>query len=278
LQQAFLWGFGALALLSVGAGLLVARRILRRVDAATETSRVIMAGDLSRRMPVEGSGDEFDRLAQSVNAMLERIEQLMAGLREVSDNIAHALKTPLTRLRTRAEAALRDPRGQAACREGLERTIEEADELIRTFNALLAIARLEAGAGAEAQECVDLAAIASDVAELYGPVAEEAGLALLLNAHEPAPIQANRQLVSQAIANLVDNAIKYSGCGASAERSRGGGYRGRPGAGHPRGSTRPRPQALRAPGSEPVAAGERIGVEPGGSCCAHAWGCGTARG
>ena len=135
-----------------------------------------MAGDLSRRIPLDGSGDELDRLSESLNAMLARIEELMAALREVSDNIAHDLKTPLTRLRNRAEAALREPDGAAAYRDGLVKTIEEADELIKTFNSLLLIARLEGGAVAESMAPVDPAAIIGDVAELYEPVAEEAGL------------------------------------------------------------------------------------------------------
>ena len=105
--------------------------MLGRIDAVTEASRKIMAGDLSRRIPLSGSGDELDRLSESLNAMLARIEELMLALREVSDNIAHDLKTPLTRLRNRAEAALRDPGGAAAYRDGLVKTIEEADELIK---------------------------------------------------------------------------------------------------------------------------------------------------
>jgi signal transduction histidine kinase len=149
-------------------------------------------------------------LAVNLNVMLARIERLMLGLREVSDNIAHDLKTPLNRLRSRAEAALRDERGGAVWREGLERTIEEADQLIKTFNALLLIAKLEAGALEESLEPIDLAEIVRDVADLYGPAAEEAGFRLDLAASGAVPIRANRQLVSQAVANLVDNAIKYS--------------------------------------------------------------------
>ena len=126
-------------------------------------------------MPVNGSGDELDRLSESLNLMLARIEQLMAGLREVSDNIAHDLKTPLNRLRNRVEAALREPYGEPAYRDALERTIEEADWLIKTFNALLSIARLEAGAGGDIKERLDLAELVHDVVELYEPVAEERG-------------------------------------------------------------------------------------------------------
>ena len=214
--QVALWGVGLLSALGVGAGILISRSVLGRIEAVTDASRRIMAGDLSRRIPLNGSGDELDRLSQSLNAMLARIEELMLALREVSDNIAHDLKTPLNRLRNRAEAALRNPDGAASYRDGLVKTIEEADELIRTFNSLLLIARLEAGAVAESMGPVDPAAIIGDVAELYEPVAEEAGLALAVSAPQGLSLVANRELVSQAVANLVDNAIKYSGVAASA--------------------------------------------------------------
>ena len=208
-----LWSVGLLSALGVGAGILISRAMLGRIDAVTEASRKIMSGDLSRRVPVSGSGDELDRLSESLNAMLTRIEELMLALREVSDNIAHDLKTPLTRLRNRAESALRDPGGDASYRDGLVKTIEEADDLITTFNALLLIARLEGGAVAESMAAVDPAVIVSDIAELYEPVAEDAGLGLAVSAPSGLSLVANRELVSQAIANLVDNAIKYSAAG-----------------------------------------------------------------
>ncbi len=210
IKRTFLWGFGALALAAVVAGLAVGRSVLRRIDAINATTRSIMSGDLSRRVPVEGNSDELDELSQSLNGMLDRIEQLMNGLREVSDNIAHDLKTPLNRLRNSAEAALRDARGAEAYREGLEATIEKADDLIKTFNALLLIARLEAGVVEESAEEFDLGRLVRDVAELYEPVAEEAGLALTIEAEEGIRVRANKQLVGQAVANLADNAIKYS--------------------------------------------------------------------
>jgi signal transduction histidine kinase len=168
-----------------------------------------MDGDLAGRLPVNGSGDELDRLAESVNLMLARIEQLMAGLREVSDNIAHDLKTPLSRLRNRVEAALREPYGEPVYREALERTIEEAEGLIKTFIALLSIAGLEAGAGGENRESLDVSALLRDVAELYEPVAEERGLELKAETDAPIYIRGDRQLLGQAIANLIDNALKY---------------------------------------------------------------------
>jgi signal transduction histidine kinase len=204
-----LWGLGLLCALGVGAGILISRSMVSRIEQVTETSSQIMAGDLSRRIPLSGAGDELDRLSDGLNAMLARIEELLAALREVSDNIAHDLKTPLNRLRNRAEAALRSS-DAATHREGLAKTIEEADELIKTFNSLLLIARLEAGAAAESMTRVDLADVIGDIAELYEPVAEEAGLRLAVATEPGLCTVANRELVSQAVANLVDNAIKYS--------------------------------------------------------------------
>jgi signal transduction histidine kinase len=204
----YLAGFGALAIAGLVAGLLASRLTMGRIGEITATSDQIMSGDMSRRVPLSGSGDELDRLAGNLNQMLDRIESLMAGLREVSDNIAHDLKTPLTRLRTRAEAALRGGDG-AQAREGLGRVIEDADELIKTFNALLLIARLEAGAVEGSFETFDLTALVQDVAELYEPVAEEAQLSLVCEVAAGVTVEANRHLVGQAIANLIDNAIKY---------------------------------------------------------------------
>jgi len=208
--SAFLWGVGFIALIGVLGGLLVSRVLMRRIGAITDTSQRIMHGDLSQRVPLAGTGDELDRLAGSLNTMLDRIEQLVAGLREVSDNIAHDLKTPLTRMRNRIDTTLRDAPDAETYRDTLIQTIEEADELIRTFNALLSIARLEAGAQVEEFETFDLAALATDAAELYEPVAEGEGIAVVLDAPAPAQVKANRQLLAQATANLIDNALKYA--------------------------------------------------------------------
>ena len=194
--------------LGLGGGIFVARRVLRRIDAMTGTAQRIMAGDLSGRLPVGRSGDELDRLAGNLNAMLERIEALMMGLKEVSDNIAHDLKTPLTRLRNRAEEALAKSRTEAEYRSALERTIEESDGLIRTFNALLMIARAESGQARGNMDDFDAADVARGIHELYEPLAEDDGMTLVVKV-ESAPIHGNRELISQALANLVENAIKY---------------------------------------------------------------------
>jgi signal transduction histidine kinase len=205
------WSLALVIVLGLVGGFFVSRRVLSRIDAMTGTAQTIMAGDLSGRLPVAGTGDELDRLADNVNAMLERIEALMRGLKEVSDNIAHDLKTPLTRLRNRCEQALRSATGEASYRAALESTIAESDDLIRTFDALLMIARAESGQARDNMTEFDASEIARDVGELYEPVADEKGIALKIDAPAAAPVRGNRELVSQALANLIDNAIKYAG-------------------------------------------------------------------
>ena len=205
------WSLALVIVLGLVGGFFVSRRVLSRIDAMTGTAQTIMAGDLSGRLPVAGTGDELDRLADNVNAMLERIEALMRGLKEVSDNIAHDLKTPLTRLRNRCEQALRGATGEASYRAALESTIAELDDLIRTFDALLMIARAESGQARDNMTEFDASEIARDVGELYEPVADEKGIALKVDASAVAPVRGNRELVSQALANLIDNAIKYAG-------------------------------------------------------------------
>jgi signal transduction histidine kinase len=204
------WSVAIVIVLGIIGGIFVSRRVLKRVDAMTGTAQTIMAGDLSGRLSVMGSGDEFDRLAHNLNAMLERIESLMRGLKEVTDNIAHDLKTPLTRLRNRCEAALRTASSEAEFRRVLEDTIEESEGLIRTFDALLMIARAESGEVREGMAEFDVAEVARDVGELYEPLAEDNGLTLEVEAKQHAAVKGNRELVSQALANLVDNAIKYA--------------------------------------------------------------------
>jgi signal transduction histidine kinase len=206
-------GTATMALALLGGGLYASRTYRQRIAAMAASSRRIMAGNLSERIAAGGSGDELDRLADSLNLMLGRIEALLAAISEMSDNIAHDLRTPLTRLRNRAEAALRDTAGASAYRDGLEKTIEEADEIIRTFNALLLISKVEAGATRQGIETLDPAAVARDVAELLQPVAEEAGLTIVQRLEDGLRVPANRELFGQAIFNLVDNAIKYAGGG-----------------------------------------------------------------
>lgn len=200
----------------------VGRAALKRIDGISAASRRIMGGDLSGRLPTTGAGDEFDRLSENLNAMLARIDTLNEGLKQVSDNIAHDLKTPLTRIRNRAEATLAGKQTPADYRAALEATIAESDQLIKTFNAILMISRLEAGYSAESMTGVDLAQAIRDVVELYEPLAEESGVALEAGPMQATTISGNRELIGQALSNIVDNAIKYSADAEAGPRVRVG--------------------------------------------------------
>jgi signal transduction histidine kinase len=209
IARAFGWSLTLIVVLGFAGGWFVASRVLKRVDDMTATTQTIMSGDLSERLRVSGSGDELDRLAGNLNAMLDRIGELMGGMREVSDNIAHDLKTPLTRLRNKADEALRDASSPETLRKALEDIIDESDNLIRVFNALLMIARLEAGNASETAADFDAAEVARGVAELYEAAAEDAGSPLQVSVEPNLPVRGSRELVGQALANLLDNALKY---------------------------------------------------------------------
>ncbi|MBM3519966.1 MAG: HAMP domain-containing protein, partial [Alphaproteobacteria bacterium] len=208
IRTSIIWALALALLLGLGGGVLISRSFLHRIDAITAASRSIMGGDMARRMPVTGTGDELDRLATALNEMLDRISRLMTGMQEVSSNVAHDLRTPLTRIKARVEAALRGSSAEEY-REALEKTVEESDQLLKTFNALLSIARAEAGQSAAGLSRIDAGTVIADVAELYAPIAEEGGGRLTMSVAGEIPVMADRQLLSQAIGNLIDNALKY---------------------------------------------------------------------
>ena len=202
------------ALLGLGGGLLVARGAMRRIEAINRTTRQIMAGDLTGRVPRAGGGDEIDRLAGNLNAMLDQIERLMTGMRQVTESVAHDLRTPLSRLRSRIELALiRDTDDPEVYRAVLQETIAEADRLLATFAALLSIAEAESGAKRTELEPVNLAEAVRIAADLYEPVAEERGQTLVTEIRGEPVVKGNGQLLAQAVSNLLDNAIKYTPVG-----------------------------------------------------------------
>ncbi len=213
--------------LGVAGGLFMTRNMLRRVEAVNRTSARIIHGDLTQRVPLSGSGDEFDQLAANLNAMLDQIERLMLGMRQVTDNIAHDLRTPLSRLRARLEVTLLERPDAARYAEALRETIAEADRLLVTFNALLSIAEAEAGSRRDAWAVVDLAEIVRTVGELYEPVAEEKDLRLTVETDRELPVRGDRHLLSQALANLLDNALKYTPAGSVALRAHAAGGQAR---------------------------------------------------
>ncbi len=206
--------FVAFALMFVTlSGFLTTKFVVGRLEGISDTATNIIGGDLSRRVPVGPKGDEFDRLSETLNRMLDRIQRLLGGMREVSDNIAHDLRTPLFRLRSRIELAMIDvdtnetPEG---AREALEVALKEAEGLLATFNALMSIAQLEAGATVQTTKREDVAAILRDIADLYEPVAEDRGLKLVSEIPQGLHINCHRELIVQALSNLVDNAFKYA--------------------------------------------------------------------
>ena len=215
ITRALLWGMAITLALALLGGVVMSRGMLRSIELINQTSRNIMAGDLSQRIPIRGSGDELDQLAANLNAMIDEIERLMDGIRHVSDNIAHDLRTPLTRLRNRLEQLQLDLREDSPYRGQVEQGIAEADQLLATFAALLRIARIEAGGHTAKFERVDLEALVRDAAELYEALAEEKQLRFSASIDPGVSVDGDRDLLFQALINLLDNAIKYTPAGGA---------------------------------------------------------------
>lgn len=204
---------GALAVALAGAWI-TRRMLLNRMQPVTDTAEAIAAGDLSRRIVLSRMDDEFDQLANTLNDMLDRLARAMDGIREVSNAIAHDLRTPLARLRARLEDSLRSATSAEELRAALDRGIHEIDGIIGIFRAILRIAEIESGARRQAFAPVDLAPLLVDAAELYTLAAEERGLRLETAVEAPLPLIGDADMLMQAVVNLLDNALKFSPPGA----------------------------------------------------------------
>ncbi len=216
-RKATLWGIGLTALIGVLTGSWLSRRLTRRVQGAAETCDAIVGGDLSRRLPVTGSRDEFDMLAQAVNYMVDRLAEKTQVLRATFDSAAHDLRAPLYRLRGRLEDAVRNPTADEAVREGVEASLQELEHVQRTLTTLLQIAQAESAISVANSAAVNLAELASDMADLYEPAARERQLQLTVQTDAECDVRGNRQLLAQVVANLVENSLKYVPAGGRIE-------------------------------------------------------------
>lgn len=212
LQDSLNVGLALTVALGLAGGYIFSRTIMGRIESVTRTCRSIMSGDLSKRVPVSLRNDELSQLSVSINSMLDQIERLMRGMQQVSESVAHDLRTPLTRLRSRLENSLRHVEDPAQ-RTAIEGALDDADSLLATFAALLRVARAEAGTQKNFIE-VDLHTLAEEVADLYGPLAEEKGLGFVTRFEQGLLVKGDPNLLAQALANLIDNAIKYTAEGA----------------------------------------------------------------
>jgi signal transduction histidine kinase len=212
-RYATLWGIGLTALAGAGAGYFLSRKLTRRVQSVAETCDAIVGGDLDRRLPMDGSQDEFDALALAVNNMVDRLAENAQLLRATFDSAAHDLRGPLYRLRGRLEDAGRMPTAEPPVRAGIDAALTELDRVQRTLATLLQIAQAESGMAAANRATVDLAELITDIGELYEPAAREKSLALQVQATGNCRVNGNRQLLAQLVANLVENSLKYIAAG-----------------------------------------------------------------
>jgi signal transduction histidine kinase len=205
--EAMAWGMAVVFGLAIVGGLIFRRLVIARVEAIQRTAAGIVEGDLSRRLATRGTGDEFDLLAETINRMLQQIEQLIEGVRHVSNAIAHDLRTPLTELRGHLEQMLTSPQRDIG---EIEAALADVDRLIGMFNALLRLAEIDSGVRRDGFRRVELAPVLQDIIELYEPIAEAKSVQLTGSFPEGVAVEGDPSLLAQAVGNLVDNAIKYA--------------------------------------------------------------------
>lgn len=208
------WVLSLTALLALVGGLFIYRASMRRVDIIARSSRDIMTGDLTHRLPLQGSGDEVDLLSESINQMIERIEQLMGSMKQVTSDIAHDLRTPLGRLRQTLEVARETENTLDGCRSAFNRAIGETDSILGTFDALLRIGKIESGGPAKRFAAVDLSDLVAQLSEGYRPVAEDNGQIIETVVEPGIHVTGDRELLMQMLVNLVENAIRHCPAGS----------------------------------------------------------------
>lgn len=209
MYYAFLFAALFIVIVSATSSVMVTRRTIARIEGINAASRAIMESDLQERIPLHGASDEWDQLAANLNSMLDRIEFLMGEIKQVSDSIAHDLRTPLTRMRARLERASLGTRNAEEDQALLASAIVDLDDVLRMFRALTRISHIEASTQANTLRILDLSSVAKEVAELFDAAAEERGSRLEVRGGEPIEILGDRDLLFDAISNLVDNAIKH---------------------------------------------------------------------
>ena len=210
LSEGIAWAATASAAFAVLGGWMLRRALERRLSPVYRTAAAVGAGDLAPRVPLSDRDDEFDKLGTTMNAMLDRIAQLMEGVRGVSDAIAHDLRTPITRARAKLEDALVTAQDEDALRAAVEQGIADLDGIVRVFQAVLRIAEVEAGGRRAAFAATDLVPMMTDMAELYGAAAEARDQRLEVKLPRKLPLVGDRDLLGQAVANLLDNALKFT--------------------------------------------------------------------
>jgi signal transduction histidine kinase len=213
--RSFGWCFAIGLLLALGGGALMSNSLLRRVDGVVRASRAIMDGNLSQRIPIRGTDDEFDRLAASLNAMLDKTQASLEGMRQVSNDVAHDLRTPLTRLRQRLELVRRKPASSEELARAIDRSIIDTDAILETFGALLRIAQLEGAPSTARFATIDLSELLFTVAEVYQPMAEERRQRLIIKVAPQLETVGDRELLTQLLANVIENGIRHSPCEAA---------------------------------------------------------------
>jgi len=201
--------FGIIVVLIIVLGFSLGKNVLWHIENINKTYNAIMNGDLSIRIKTSSKDDEFDMIANQINKMLDKIEQLVTEAKQITNNIAHDLRKPLNRLRNRLEISIID-KNRHDCNKILEKTVADIDDIIKTFNAILEIAQAESAAAKKAWSNVNISGITSEVAELYRPLAEDKSIELNVNIAEEITIEGNSRLITQSIGNILDNAIKYT--------------------------------------------------------------------